>query len=398
MLQIDAKAQFSDIVTDFEWRTHTPFTSTAFNPDDEVRIAIQQQDYITLPYESSIHITGSLYKSDGKTKDSTLGLVNYAMTHLISEIRYEIGGITVDRTKNVGITSLLHTLVALTPADESILQNACWNGVGKVAMDIQEFSFCVPLKLLMGFFEDYRRVIVNQKQELIIILAPNRKDAVYKKDANDAFTDYKLTIDRISWRVPYIKVTETVKMPLLQMLKDDTVLEMPFRTWQLYDYPNLPKTDRHSWAIKTASQLEKPRYVIIAFQTGRKNNVARDSSEFDMCSLTNVRLYLNSNYYPYDYLKGDKALMYDMYSRFQSSYYNKDSRPIMSRSVFDKNPVFVIDCSKQNESLKSGPVDVRLDFETSVPFPDNTTAYCLIIHDAVVECSPHAGIVKRLEY
>jgi len=41
-------------------------------------------------------------------------------------------------------------------------------------------------------------------------------------------------------------------------------------------------------------------------------------------------------------------------------------------------PFVIIDCSRQNESVKSDTVDVRLDFECKENMPANTTAYCLI--------------------
>ncbi|CAL1680804.1 unnamed protein product [Lasius platythorax] len=75
---------------------------------------------------------------------------------------------------------------------------------------------------------------------------------------------------------------------------------MGFRSWDLYKYPLLQRTTKHSWPIKTATQLEKPRYVVFALQTGRKNVMFEDTSRFDDCKLTNVKLYLNSECYPYD--------------------------------------------------------------------------------------------------
>jgi len=51
-------------------------------------------------------------------------------------------------------------------------------------------------------------------------------------------------------------------------------------------------------AVKTATQLEKARYVIFALQTGRKSIMSRDVSVFDNCNLTNIKLYLNSEFYP----------------------------------------------------------------------------------------------------
>jgi len=83
---------------------------------------------------------------------------------------------------------------------------------------------------------------------------------------------------------------------------------------------------KYSWAVKTATQLEKPRYIIFALQTGRKNIMSRDASVFDDCNLTNVKLYLNSEFYPYDNVNVDfgknrYAILFDMYAHFRKAYY-----------------------------------------------------------------------------
>ncbi|KMQ84044.1 hypothetical protein RF55_18537 [Lasius niger] len=82
---------------------------------------------------------------------------------------------------------------------------------------------------------------------------------------------------------------------------------------------------------KTATQLEKPRYVIFALQAGRKNVMSENMSQFDDCKSTNVKLYLNSECYPYDdmNLNFDKnrwSILYDMYARFCKNYYGYVSR------------------------------------------------------------------------
>ena len=222
------------------------------------------------------------------------------------------------------------------------------------------------------------------------------KNALYKSNATAQFVDFKLSIDKIFWRIQHLKVSNERHVDLMRTLEDNTALDIPFRSWELYEYPTLPTTNRHSWTIKTSSQVEKPRYVILAFQTGRKDNIAKDMSIFDSCSLTDFKLYLNSNYYPYDNLKGDKSLMYEMYARVQWTVNGGTTYPILSRSEFDKNPIYVIDCSNQDESLRLGPVDVRLEFESKDNFPASTTAYCLIIHDALVRYSPLTGNVNRV--
>ena len=86
-----------------------------------------------------------------------------------------------------------------------------------------------------------------------------------------------------------------------------------------------------------------------------------------------------------------------MYARFQSSYYNKNNNPLLTPATFKSHaPIVVIDCSKQNEAVKSSAVDIRVEFEFENNVPEKTTAYCLILHDTIVTYTPLTGLVKRV--
>ena len=154
--------------------------------------------------------------------------------------------------------------------------------------------------------------------------------------------------------------------------------------------------------MKTSNQLEKPRFIILGFQTNRKNQLNQNASLFDHCNLSDIKLFLNSQYYPYgnlnlDINRNQFAIIYDMFANFQQAYYGKNSEPLLTKTNFINNiPLFVIDCSKQNDSLKNAPVDVRLEFESRDIFPDNTSAYCLILHDRIVEYNAVSGDVRKL--
>ena len=93
------------------------------------------------------------------------------------------------------------------------------------------------------------------------------------------------------------------------------------------------------------------------------------AGHFDHCNISNVKLFLNSQYYPYgnmnlDVNRNQYAILYDMYANFQNAYYGKDAEPMLKKLEFlTYVPLIVIDCSKQNESLKNAPVDVRLKQE-----------------------------------
>lgn len=131
MLAVEKRAQFDESVVDYEYKTHTPFTSTKFRANDEVRIAIQQQDGFTLPCERLFHTAGTLTKEDG-TQHDTVCCENNSLAFVVEEIRCEIVGVMIDSVGNVGTTSKLCNLVSLTPREESHYENVLWMGYGKL--------------------------------------------------------------------------------------------------------------------------------------------------------------------------------------------------------------------------------------------------------------------------
>lgn len=91
------------------------------------------------------------------------------------------------------------------------------------------------------------------------------------------------------------------------------------------------------------------------------------------------------------------ALLYSMYANFQQNYYGRNPEPLYSRAEFLLYaPIVVIDCSHQNEAIKTGPVDVKLEFKTSENIPNATAAYCLILHDRIIEYNPLTSDVKKI--
>jgi len=117
-----------------------------------------------------------------------------------------------------------------------------------------------------------------------------------------------------------------------------------------------------------------------------------------------VKLYFHSQCYPYANLNLDItnnrfAHLYDMYSHFQLEYDSKEEEPLLSRSEFSNYaPLAIISCTGQSELLKTGTVDVRLEFVPYENFPAGTTAYFLILHHRFVDYSPLSGaVVQRVQ-
>ncbi|EZA55663.1 hypothetical protein X777_04305 [Ooceraea biroi] len=178
ILNIGDKPIFDDRIVKIETHTYNPYANTTFGHSDEVRIPIQQQDLYTLPCESFLYVEGKLtIKKPAANK--RVVLENNCVAFMFDEIRYELNGVDIDRSRNVGITSTLKNYVSLTTTMNEMLKNAGWDIANFSNGEKGHFNFCVPLRMLLGFCEDYRRVVINARHELILIRSRN--------DNNDKF-------------------------------------------------------------------------------------------------------------------------------------------------------------------------------------------------------------------
>ncbi|XP_043285552.1 uncharacterized protein [Venturia canescens] len=365
VLRIQKPIIFDESIAHYELHGHQPFASATFNNNDEIRIAVQHQDLCLLPSKSSLHVYGRLTKADGQPVAATTTLVNNAIGHLFEEICYELNAVEIVRCKNVGLSTLMKNYISQNPSQKSVMENAGWlrdEEEASISDATGYFDISIPLSMILGFADDYRRIVVNAKHELILTPANSDTNAIIQ--TADAAEQFKITLSKIEWMIPYVSVADQWKIKLLNFIAKDSYISLSFRAWQLYEYPLLPTTTKHVWVVKTSTQLEKPRHVVLGFQTVRKNRATKNASHFDHCNIRDVKLFLNSQSYPYGNLNLDidhnqYALLYDMYANFQASYHGKESEPLLSKVDFLKYaPLIVIDCSKQNESLKSGPVDI----------------------------------------
>lgn len=386
-------------IVNAEFHSHKPYSSTTYNNNDEIKIPIQHQNLLTLPSNSHLYIQGKLLGADDKPS-KTLSLTNNGILFLFSEIRYEIGGQIIDRVRNPGITSCIKNAVSLTNAAKRYYYNAgfSFQNAKFPTEEDGSFNFCIPLSMILGFAEDYKKIMVNLHQELVLTRSNSDLNTIHTSGAD---TTGKIVITELSWEVPHIIPSDVQRLQLLKLIEIEKDLNIHFRSWELHEYPILQETMKHTWAIKTTSQVDKPSFIIVALQTDRKAQIKKDASVFDHCDIQDIELHLNSERYPYKNLnldidKGNYSKLYRMFAHFYCSYYNKtEPETCYLPKEFIKNaPLFVIDCSKQPETLRSGSVDVQLEFVTKKNIPAKTTAYCLILYDRKIVYNPLESTVK----
>ena len=86
------------------------------------------------------------------------------------------------------------------------------------------------------------------------------------------------------------------------------------------------------------------------------------------------------------------------YSSLKSKFLEIDdlAQPYLNYNDFADKALFFIDCSRQNENLKSSTADIKLGIEAHVNFPTQTSVLCLIIHDALIQVFPLSNLVKNI--
>lgn len=402
ILNVSEKVFVDNSIVNAEIHTHQPYT-TQFENNDEIRIPIQE-NMSTLISESYLYFEGRLLKSDGTPplKDGvlTVNFVNNGILYLFQEIRHEMNGFITDKVTKVGQTSTMKGFASFNTNDSLRYANSGWFPAdnSNIVDTKGNFNVCIPLKMLLGFAEDYKKIILNIRQELVLIRSNTDTDALLGNEKESV----KVHLDKIYWKVPHISTGLAEELALTKYIDKSVETQVAFRSWETHIYPVLPQTDKHTWAIKTSTSLETPRYIILGFQTNRQGKMDKDMSKFDHCDIQNVRVYLNTERYPYDNLnihftKNHFATLYEMYAKFQSSYYGKENEPLLSPDSFKKiAPLIVVDCSYQKDVFKSKAVELRVEFETNTNISADTTAYCLILHDRVFTYNALTKIVRQV--
>lgn len=402
-LNVKENILVDESILSWEVLSFDPFNPTKLGPNDEIRIALQQTGKYPLPCKSELYLELQVTKEDDTPLANTV-LINNAPAFLFKELRYVLNGVTIDSVRDIGITSTLKGYISYNQNESTKLENAGWYPKSKSTEKIMtddngNVSLCIPLKMYSGFFEDYTKIILNSQQELILIRSNDDTNALISTNDQEK---PKIKITKLCWRVPHLTVAIPQELALTKLIDRNSDILISFRSWELVEYPELLETTRHNWPVKTSTKVETPRHVLLAFQKNRRANLKSDMSKFDHCELRNINVFLNSERYPYhdlqlDFGNNKFATLYEMFCEFRPMYYNSPIEPIFNPKEFKENaPIVYINCSHQRDMLQTGPVTMRIEFETKEKIPAKTTAYCLIIHDKIFSYNPLTKIVKQL--
>ncbi|XP_060066426.1 uncharacterized protein LOC132546722 [Ylistrum balloti] len=401
-------------IEEYEHHEYDPITGTNLNNPGELRINIETQDLFTHPSESYLIIEGRLTKTDGTAyaNDDNVTLTNNALMYLFSNIKYQLSGQEIESLFHPGQgTTMLGLLKYPDDFSKSQGLNQLWYkdtsaaasaaaAAGNAGFSVRQsyiikspdpkgtFSFRVPLKHIFGFCEDYDKIVYGMKQTLTLVRKTDN-DAIFR---NANVDDGKITLEKVSWFMPHVLPADAENFQLYKTLDSNALLPVIYRIRQC-DSISVTQSTSFTWRLSVKSAPERPRYIIVGFQTDKDGDQEQNPSIFDNVNVRNIFVMLNSARYPavdynLSFPKQQFSRAYGDAAAFRSKFYNMDElvsnpniTPADYKTLF---PLFVFDVSKQSERLKTAVTDIQIKMQFNANVPAGTEAFAVVISDKMI--------------
>ena len=407
ILKIDDNYTIDDSIDNYETYSFYPITGTKLNNPGSITITVQNSDNFYHPanswleFEGQIRKTGDTVYADG----DLVALANNGILYLFDNIKYLLSSTEIESVFNPGAVSNIIGLAKYSSAFESGLIQ-CWapdtsntaadTNLGfkkrrKLLLDskaapIGSFRIAIPLKHILGFAEDYNKVLYGFVHTLVLTRSSSDNNALFRAAGVDAG---EVHLENIRWMLPRVSPSDVAKYELLKQIQSERILNVGFRMRQSIS-TSVPVSSQFEWRLGVRSSPEKPRYIFLVFQTGRAEDQEKNIATYDHCELTSAHVLLNNDRYPMndfetDFKKNHYDNLYHEFSSFIQKFYKVDEMivstgvdPISYKSLF---PIIMFDVSKQSDRLKTGVTDITLKCRFSKNPTAGTMAHVVMISD-----------------
>ena len=421
MLKVQEKTTEDDSIQSYERFGYKSITGTNLNTPSPIVIRVENSDNFFRPCDSELQFSGKVVKAaDGaviKKAEAKTALINNGILHLFDCIKYDLSGNEIETLYHPGpAINMLGILTYPASYNESGGLGACWSlddGTGKaeaanhgwenrkkILFENNEmaaaaedpnsgsFRFSIRLDQIFGFASDYRKVLYGFVHTLTLIRNLDDNNAFLT--TKTAGTKCKILFDEINWILPSVTPSDVAKYELVKLINEQVVLSINFRVRQCIT-TMLPKsTQNFFWRVGIRTAPEKPRFLVVGFQTARDGDQEENNGLFDHCDLTNTYVLLNNQRYPAmdyhtDFGKNHYDTLYREFYQFLSKFHGIPTEvtsssidPISYKHLF---PLVVYDVRHQSERIKQAVVDITIQCYFSKNVPEKTKAFCLMISD-----------------
>ena len=274
-------------IEEYEYHEYESITVTNLNNGGDIRISIESQDVFAHPSESYLIFEGRLTKAYGTAYANAdeVALTNNAIMHRFSRIEYHLSNLMIESINYPGQATTMLGLLKY-PDDFSTDQglNQLWykdtertaakadhNGfAARHAYLIQSptvkgtFSFRIPIKRIFSFCEDYDKIVYGLKHSLTLVRQTD-DDASFRGATAGAG---KVSLDKISWFMPQVIPADAEKFSIYKTIESNVKLPVAYRARQC-DILSVPESTSFTWRVSAKTAPEKPRFIIVGFQTAK---------------------------------------------------------------------------------------------------------------------------------
>ena len=422
---------------EYEYFEYSPDSETieSLNGIREIRFNVEALSTFVHPHKSFLYFEGQVVRDDNggifntdnqnppQIRDDNISLANDGILHLFSQMKYSINGQPIEDILNPAISSIMLGMLRY-PDDFSkskgLLQ--CWfKDSGDGGVDDNEntgrkerrrlflndanfpiehqckFSFCIPLKHIFGFCDDYDKVMYGVNHGLSLFRKGN--GTAIHREANTAGAagadlNAKVKLEKVKWCIPHVKPSLEIFNSLTEKIGQGANVKIGFKSRKVDE--KVVDSANWSWRVAVTSGNETPRFLILGFQRGDKTDQKINPSIFDNCNVDHVQVKMLGRLYPsqvevLNFPTNQYSKAFNNVAKFRELF---DGTPELF-SHFGINPIdfrnlytlYVFDVSNQIPKTISAVVEVVFNakFRNNPADVDNTTAYCLTISDKIFD-------------
>ena len=145
------------------------------------------------------------------------------------------------------------------------------------------FSFTIPMNNIVGFCDVYDKIVYGLKHNLTLVRKTD-DDAIFRLAAVGA---EKVRLIKISRFMPHVIPADAEKFSMYKTIESKVKLPVAYRTRQR-DILSISESTSFAWRLSVKTASEKPRFIIVAFQTAKDGDQIKNPSTFDHVNLKNA--------------------------------------------------------------------------------------------------------------
>ena len=149
------------------------------------------------------------------------------------------------------------------------------------------------MKHVFGFCEDSDTIVYGLKHSLALARKSD-DDAIFRGAVAGAG---KVCLDKMSWFMPHVIPADAEKFSIYKTIESKVKVTVAYKTRQC-DMLSVSESTSFTWQLIVKTAPEKPRFIIVGFQTAKDGDQTKNPSTFDYVYLNNAYVTLNSDLYP----------------------------------------------------------------------------------------------------